>query len=294
MRISKKISSTLLHLANATRNRYESCVLRALIFLGLDFRPFFYPRSETLADLGRQGCAELFSIERSYHNLILAESDYRVRVKLYSEINLKIKECKARYSKRKQFGWSERLLASWLHLFKNKDVLDYGCGYGMSSAYIATVARTVCGIDSAQVCILHARAMANERELTNCTFLCCSDLTINLPSGSMDCAYSNDFLEHLHPRDALLHLKEIERVLSNNGCYLCYTPGFSSGPHDITKAFYPQESGFPPLGSHLKEYQHFELLDMGNKAGLLVEFPDPSANILALFKKRPNPLQLAL
>ena len=252
MRISKKISSALLCLANATRNRYESCVLRALLFIGLDFRPFFYPRSETLADLGRQGCAELFSIERSYHNLILAESDYRVRVKLYSEINSKIKECKARYSKRKQFGWSERLLASWLHLFKNKDVLDYGCGYGMSSAYIATVARTVCGIDSAQVCILHARAMANERELTNCTFLCCSDLTINLPSGSMDCAYSNDFFEHLHPGDAHLHLKEIERVLKNNGCYLCYTPGFPSGPHDITKAFYPQGSGSHPLDLTLR------------------------------------------
>ena len=100
-----------------------------------------------------------------------------------------------------------------------------------------------------------------------------------------DCIYSNDFLEHLHPDDARLHLAEAFRVLKNGGYCLCYTPGRGSGPHDITKAFYPQGFGFPSRGSHLKEYTFDELTSVASSVGFIVEFPDNKADILALLRK---------
>jgi ubiquinone/menaquinone biosynthesis C-methylase UbiE len=196
-----------------------------------------------------------------------------------------IKSCKSKYTSATAFGWSPGLLDEWVNLFQGKDVLDYGCGYGGSSFFISNFAKSVVGVDSAKACISHCRKQAIDNASGNATFQLSSDLHLEFRDNSFDCLYSNDFIEHLHPADARLHLAEAFRVIRPGGCYLCYTPGRSSGPHDITKAFYPQGFCFPSLGSHLYEYTPFELQEFGISVGFCVCFPKSKTDILALFQK---------
>lgn len=83
-----------------------------------------------------------------------------------------------------------------------------------------------------------------------------------LPDASIDVAYSNQLMEHLHPDDALAQLREIARVLKPGGRYVCITPNRLSGPHDISGFFDDEATGF-----HLKEYTNRELAGLFLDAG---------------------------
>jgi SAM-dependent methyltransferase len=86
--------------------------------------------------------------------------------------------------------------------------------------------------------------------------------TIPLPKESVDLAYSFQVMEHLHPEDALDQLENIVNVLVKGGKYLCITPNRSNGPHDISKYFDDEATGF-----HLKEYTVAELSSLFIQAG---------------------------
>ena len=73
--------------------------------------------------------------------------------------------------------------------------------------------------------------------------------SVPLPPESVDVAYSNQLMEHLHPDDALEQLQGIWRALRPGGVYICLTPNRVNGPHDISQYFDSVATGF-----HLKEY----------------------------------------
>ncbi|MDP9179471.1 MAG: class I SAM-dependent methyltransferase, partial [Gemmatimonadota bacterium] len=68
----------------------------------------------------------------------------------------------------------------------------------------------------------------------NMTVIICDGCTIPLPPETVDVAYSNQLLEHLHPDDAVEQLRSVRSVLKPGGTYLCVTPNRLSGPHDIS------------------------------------------------------------
>jgi SAM-dependent methyltransferase len=78
----------------------------------------------------------------------------------------------------------------------------------------------------------------------------------NIPvaSDSVDLAFSDQLMEHLHPDDAHDQLREILRVLKPGGLYLCITPNRLSGPHDVSRFFSDVAEGF-----HIREYTNAEL-----------------------------------
>ncbi|MFA4872451.1 MAG: class I SAM-dependent methyltransferase [Patescibacteria group bacterium] len=78
-----------------------------------------------------------------------------------------------------------------------------------------------------------------------------------LKRESMDLAYSNQFIEHLHPDDAKEHIKKVYLLLRMGGRYLCMTPNKLTGPHDISRYFTSTPTGF-----HLKEYSFKELIKL--------------------------------
>lgn len=85
---------------------------------------------------------------------------------------------------------------------------------------------------------------------------------VPLSPMSVDVAYSNQLMEHLHPDDAFDQLQNIYKVLAPGGIYLCITPNRLNGPHDISRHFDRVATGF-----HLREYTVTELSNLFKAAG---------------------------
>ena len=96
----------------------------------------------------------------------------------------------------------------------------------------------------------------------NVSYLISNGTSIPAETASIDFAYSNQLMEHLHPDDARDQLQEIHRVLKPSGRYLCITPNRLTGPHDISKFFDEVATGF-----HLKEYTLGELDALMRRSG---------------------------
>ncbi|MCB9655463.1 MAG: class I SAM-dependent methyltransferase [Deltaproteobacteria bacterium] len=138
----------------------------------------------------------------------------------------------------------------------NGTFLEIGPGDCALSFEVAKLVRDVYGVDVSDV-ITKSLSPPKNFHLT------LSDgCSIPLPPGSIDVAYSNQLMEHLHPDDARAQIENIHRVLAQGGVYVCLTPNRLSGPHDVSRLFDQAARGF-----HLKEYTASELkrlfLDVG-------------------------------
>jgi predicted SAM-dependent methyltransferase len=80
--------------------------------------------------------------------------------------------------------------------------------------------------------------------------------------ASIDVAYSNQVMEHLHPDDAEVQIRGIYNALKPGGAYICITPHQFMGPFDISKYFDDVATGL-----HLKEYTNNELCRLFKNAG---------------------------
>lgn len=83
-----------------------------------------------------------------------------------------------------------------------------------------------------------------------------------LPDASVDLAFSSHVIEHLRSDDALQQLQEIRRLLAPGGKHICVTPNRLWGPHDVSRYF-----SDVPIGLHLREYTHNELIRLMKRAG---------------------------
>jgi SAM-dependent methyltransferase len=137
-------------------------------------------------------------------------------------------------------------LAPYVH--QNTVFLEVGAGGCQLSLALAPRVKEVIAIDVSNEITAHVKPPANFR-------LVISDGTsIPVPPGSIDVAYSNQLMEHLHPDDAAEQLREIFKALAPGGTYLCFTPNSMSGPHDVSRGFDPVATGL-----HLHEYTVTEL-----------------------------------
>jgi SAM-dependent methyltransferase len=86
--------------------------------------------------------------------------------------------------------------------------------------------------------------------------------SVNLPNDTVDIAYSNQLMEHLHPDDAQRQLSEVHRTLKPGGAYICVTPNRVGGPYDISRRFDQVATGL-----HLKEYTVAEAAEAFRRVG---------------------------
>jgi SAM-dependent methyltransferase len=134
--------------------------------------------------------------------------------------------------------------------------MEIGCGDCSLSFHAAQHVRQVHGVDVSDEITQCSAPPANFR-------LSISDGTsIPVPPGSIDVAYSNQLMEHLHPEDALEQLANIRDALAPGGVYVCITPSRFTGPHDVSRYFDTVATGF-----HLKEYSVTELTKLFRQAG---------------------------
>jgi SAM-dependent methyltransferase len=142
--------------------------------------------------------------------------------------------------------------------FLNEDVtfLEIGPGDCALSFGVAGFVRRVYAVDVSKEITKSSTTPGNFH-------LVLSDgCSIPVPKESINVAYSNQLMEHLHPDDALEQLHNIFTALAPSGIYLCITPNRLNGPHDISMYFDDVATGF-----HLREYTITELSKLFKAVG---------------------------
>lgn len=134
--------------------------------------------------------------------------------------------------------------------------LEIGAGDCALSLQAACLVRQVYAVD------VSAEITSQAAPPRNFQLILSDGTSIPVPPGTIDVAYSNQLMEHLHPDDADQQLRNVYEALVPGGIYLCLTPNRLSGPHDISRYFDPVASGF-----HLREYTHTELREQFRRAG---------------------------
>jgi len=171
--------------------------------------------------------------------------------------------------------WQFRFLRHALGL--RKVFLEVGAGD-------CALARRVSGfVERAFAVDVSEEVMRIRRRAANVVPVLSDGVSIPVPAGSVHVAFSNQLMEHLHPRDAAAQLDNIYRALAPGGRYFCVTPNRLYGPRDVSAHFDPVATGL-----HLKEYCSRELRALLLQAGFRkVRF---HAGARGLFVRVPGPL----
>jgi SAM-dependent methyltransferase len=207
---------------------------------------------------------EHFEIERELadrlRNAASTEERRQLYPKVYDESRRRIKHhvfvehAADEHARRKRVDPQVRLALSFMR--SSMTFLEIGAGNGEVAQDIAAIASRATALDVTD-------ALASPSALSNYEFVLFDGFDFPLEDESVDLAYSMDVIEHLHPDDALHHLREVRRVLRAGGRYVCVTPHRLTGPHDISRGFIKGD----PVGFHLIEYTHTELAVAMRRAG---------------------------
>ncbi len=147
-----------------------------------------------------------------------------------------------------------RLLKPYL----NEDTvfLEIGAGSCALSKRVATLVKQVYAVDVSD------EIVRNIEFPDNLKFLLSDGCSIPLDGNSVNIAFSDQLIEHLHPDDTFEQLRNVYEVLISGGTYICMTPNRLNGPHDISKYFSTTAQGL-----HLKEYTTHDLGALFMSAG---------------------------
>ncbi len=163
-------------------------------------------------------------------------------------------------------------------LAHGKDVLDIACGEGYGSELLATVARTVTGVDISEEKIAHA---ARKYVRPNIAFAVGSGACIPLADASVDLVVSFETIEH-HDRH-LEMMQEIRRVLRPAGVLIISSPDkheYSDAPG--YKGEYHVKELFPSTFADLVSTQFRYVSVLGQRV-LSASFVAPTDGRVARF-----------
>ena len=151
---------------------------------------------------------------------------------------------------------NDRMNFLFKYIQENRTFLEIGPGDCTLSLEVAKYLKHVYAIDVSREIVKDVNFPENV------SFTLSDGCEIPVRENSVDIAYSNQLMEHLHPEDAFLQLTNIFRSLVPGGSYICITPNKFAGPHDISKYFDEEATGF-----HMKEYAVTELYRLFKEAG---------------------------
>lgn len=151
---------------------------------------------------------------------------------------------------------AERLTLLQPYLGPNIAYLEIGPGDCALAIAVAPRVRKVYAIDVSEEMGVGLKLPENlERVISDGS-------SVPVAPNSIDVAYSDQLMEHLHPDDAPEQLRNIYNALAPGGTYLCITPNSFSGPHDVSRDFDDVATGL-----HLKEYSAGELSELFRRTG---------------------------
>ena len=137
--------------------------------------------------------------------------------------------------------------------FLNKEscLMEIGAGDCAFSINAAPLIRRGVVVDVSKVIVSAAAEVANLE-------IAISDgVSLPVEPGSIDVAYSDQLMEHLHPDDARAQLVNVAKAVRPGGVYICITPNRVYGPHDVSRGFDEVATGL-----HLQEYSGREIRKM--------------------------------
>lgn len=109
----------------------------------------------------------------------------------------------------------------------DKNVLDAACGAGYGTVELARVAKSAIGIDISEEAIEHAK---QTYEQPNLEYRVCSVEQLEFQNAAFDTVISFETLEHVPEEVQYKFLKEIKRVLKQDGTLVMSTPN-----HEVYK-----------------------------------------------------------
>jgi SAM-dependent methyltransferase len=98
------------------------------------------------------------------------------------------------------------------------DVLDFGCGCGGETLWLAARVRSVVGVDIDRGAIRQANRAAAAESVANCRFIQTQSDGLPFPDRSFDAVFSTNVFEHVMDLDAAF--RELFRVLRPGGVLL--------------------------------------------------------------------------
>jgi SAM-dependent methyltransferase len=140
-----------------------------------------------------------------------------------------------------------RLLARWLK--PHVEYVEFGAG---ACAFAFEVARHVRRSRAIEIADQIPAGVARP---ANFGIVLYDGFTLAEPPESVDLVFSNQFVEHLHPDDAVHHFETVLRLLRPGGRYVLTTPERWTGPHDVSRWFSETPQGF-----HLREWSYRDLI----------------------------------
>lgn len=143
------------------------------------------------------------------------------------------------------------------YLTKNTAFLEIGAGNLALTRRVSSQVKRVMALEVSQE---FAEALGPRP--ANVDLVLSDGLSVPIEQESVDLAYSDQLMEHLHPDDAFEQVQNVFRALKPGGRYICNTPHRFNGPHDISQYFDQEATGF-----HLKEYTNRELSVLFLRAG---------------------------
>lgn len=172
------------------------------------------------------------------------------RVPLHPQLTRKVSAAQAAANVQAQLAFLHRFLRDGMTF------LEIGPGDCALSFELARRAKQVYAVDVSNE-ITKVSAYPENFQL-----ILSDGCNVPVAPGSVDVAYSNQLMEHLHPDDAIEQLRHIYEALALGGIYVCVTPNRLTGPHDHSQYFDSEATCF-----HLKEYTTSELNQLFRKVG---------------------------
>jgi 2-polyprenyl-3-methyl-5-hydroxy-6-metoxy-1,4-benzoquinol methylase len=143
------------------------------------------------------------------------------------------------------------------------NILDYGCGVGTISFYLAKFGNKVLGLDISDTAIKAAKISASSLNLKNVIYKKCSATTLqDLKNKQFDLIVCTEVLEHVD-NDSFL-LAQFNELLKHKGCLLISTPSVSAPLYKLGLL-----KSFDKNVGHLRRYDKISLVSNLQNAGFI-------------------------
>ncbi|CEA12804.1 class I SAM-dependent methyltransferase [Methanobacterium formicicum] len=130
---------------------------------------------------------------------------------------------------------------------KNKNILEVGCGNGYGTHYLASYAKKISAIDISEQNIQYCKENYSK---SNIEYIMGNGIDLPFEKNTFDTIISFQVIEHISPKLVHLYLKEIKRVLKEDGIFILTTPNKKLRLLPFQKPWNPE---------HMIEYNNKEI-----------------------------------